>query len=144
MAIKSISSNGSVNTAPGTEFTHIFCAGISPLQLGVVLVFFTDWCPYTFFYSPLLSFQPRYYQFRYYDFCYMCYILRHDWLLSLFIQGEIVMVYLLCCRKVYLLLFFPKKYTAIYKSICGCHLILTSHYMVFIGIYKYSIPIMLG
>ena len=26
--------------APGTEFPHDFCAGISPLQLGVVLVFF--------------------------------------------------------------------------------------------------------
>ena len=32
--------------APGTEFAHDFCAGIGPLQLGVVLVFvaigFTD------------------------------------------------------------------------------------------------------
>ena len=27
--------------APGTEFTRDFCAGIGPLQLGVVLVFFT-------------------------------------------------------------------------------------------------------
>ena len=28
------------NTAPGTELPHIFRAGIGPLQLGVVLVFF--------------------------------------------------------------------------------------------------------
>ena len=28
------------NTAPGTEFPYIFCAGIGPLQLGVVLVMF--------------------------------------------------------------------------------------------------------
>ena len=27
-------------TALGTEFTHYFCAGIGPLQFGVVLVFF--------------------------------------------------------------------------------------------------------
>ena len=26
--------------APGTEFARDFCAGIGPLQLGVVLVFF--------------------------------------------------------------------------------------------------------
>merc|ERR1711923_416921 len=29
------------NTAPGTEFARDFCAGIGPLQLGVVLVFVT-------------------------------------------------------------------------------------------------------
>ena len=28
------------HTAPGTKFTYDFCAGIGPLQLGVVLVFF--------------------------------------------------------------------------------------------------------
>ena len=28
------------NTAPGTEFARDFCAGIGPLQLGVVLVYF--------------------------------------------------------------------------------------------------------
>ena len=42
------------NTASGTEFPHIFCDGIGPLQLGVVLVFlmitylitgFGDHCP---------------------------------------------------------------------------------------------------
>ena len=26
--------------APGTEFARYFCAGIGPLQLGVVLVFY--------------------------------------------------------------------------------------------------------
>ena len=28
------------NTAPGTECPHIFCAGIGPLQLRVVLVYY--------------------------------------------------------------------------------------------------------
>ena len=28
----------SIYTAPGTDFRRIFCAGIGPLQLGVVLV----------------------------------------------------------------------------------------------------------
>ena len=27
------------NATPGTEFPRIFCAGIGPLQLGVVLVY---------------------------------------------------------------------------------------------------------
>ena len=31
--------------APGTEFAHDFCAGIGPLQLGVVLVpFILEMC----------------------------------------------------------------------------------------------------
>ena len=32
--------SGWENMAPRTEFTRDFCAGIGPLQLGVVLVFF--------------------------------------------------------------------------------------------------------
>ena len=28
--------------APGTEFARVFCAGIGPLHLGVVLVFMID------------------------------------------------------------------------------------------------------
>ena len=30
------------NTASGTKLPHIFCAGIGPLQLGVVLVLSTE------------------------------------------------------------------------------------------------------
>ena len=30
--------------SPGTEFARDFCAGIGPLQLGVVLVFFFFYC----------------------------------------------------------------------------------------------------
>ena len=30
----------SENTAPGTEFPRVFCVGIGPLQLGIVLVLF--------------------------------------------------------------------------------------------------------
>ena len=35
------------NSSPGTELSRIFCAGIGPLQLGVVLVFidiYKRWC----------------------------------------------------------------------------------------------------
>ena len=47
----------SENTTPSTELPRDFCAGIGPLQLGVVLVF-------TFFYvkiivGPLLPTSPK-------------------------------------------------------------------------------------
>jgi len=36
---KTILCNMWENKAPGTEFPRIFCAGIGPLQLGIVLVY---------------------------------------------------------------------------------------------------------
>ena len=36
---KSFQTLGGENMAPGTEFARDFCAGIGPLQLGVVFVF---------------------------------------------------------------------------------------------------------
>ena len=33
--------------APGTEFARDFCAGVGPLQLGVVLVFYDSKFIYT-------------------------------------------------------------------------------------------------
>ena len=37
------------NMTPSTELPHDFCAGIGPLQLGVVLVFFSSQYFYTKF-----------------------------------------------------------------------------------------------
>ena len=40
--------------APGTEFARDFCAGIGPLQLGVVLVFFlSELTPFLIFHNLL-------------------------------------------------------------------------------------------